>query len=172
MQIRFDEIPEDGLTLTVKDDSWFPDHDVVRHGPVAATVALEKKGQRVLLEGTLKATVALDCDRCLEEYDYAADLHFTIDLELTGQDRPSQALREHSCSSSEMDVMFLDEPLIDIGYILQQQIFLAVPLKKLCSPSCRGLCPQCGVNLNNEPCQCTTAGSSSPFSVLESLKVK
>ena len=69
-----------------------------------------------------------------------------------------------------MDVMFLDEPLIDIFYVLQQQVYLALPDKKICKPECQGLCPKCGANLNEERCKCSTTPESSPFAVLKKLK--
>ena len=88
-----------------------------------------------------------------------------LDLEYT----PNNILEsgEHECSPSEMDVMYLKEPVIDVFAILSQQIFLVVPEKYLCSESCKGLCPKCGVNLNLNTCYCKKEFKSSPFAILK-----
>ena len=171
LQIHFDEIPADGLWLEITDESWFPDHDVTKKGPVAATIYLEKRGERVLVEGTIKTIFVLECDRCLESFYLPVENKFKVDLELADKAMLKEhPIAEHSCSSNEMDVMFLDEPLIDIFYVLQQQVYLALPDKKICKPECQGLCPKCGANLNEERCKCSTAPESSPFAVLKKLK--
>ncbi len=171
MQIHFDEIPEEGLGLEISDESWFPGHDVSKKGPVSATIFLEKRGERVLMEGTIRTTLLFECDRCLDSFELPVENKFKVDLEVVDKAMLKEhPIAEHSCSGNEMDVMFLDEPLIDIFYVLQQQIYLALPDKKICKPECRGLCPKCGANLNEEKCKCSTASESSPFAVLKKLK--
>jgi len=49
---------------------------------------------------------------------------------------------------------------------------LALPFKPLCSPTCQGLCPKCGTDLNHGPCRCGDNGGGGPFDVLKSLKLK
>lgn len=171
MQIRFDEIPAEGLELAITDEAWFPDRDIARKGPVEAVLYLEKQDKRVLLEGTLKVSLLLECDRCLESFEFPVESNFRVDLELTDKDMLSEhPIAEHACSSNEMDVMFLDEPVVDVFYVLQQQAFLALPEKKLCDVDCRGICPKCGTNLNKETCRCSKISESSPFAILGTLK--
>jgi uncharacterized protein len=43
---------------------------------------------------------------------------------------------------------------LDVAPLIRELAWLAIPMKHLCDPECKGLCPQCGVNLNEEPCQC------------------
>ena len=55
MKVRFGEIPDEGLRFEIKDESWFPDHELQRSGPVLAIVVLKRNGvDRVLLEGEIK----------------------------------------------------------------------------------------------------------------------
>lgn len=171
MQVRFDEIPAEGREFEIKDSSWFPAAEVAPLGPVQARVLLERRGERVFLQGTLKARVGLSCDRCLEPYEYQLDHEFQLDLELLDQTADAaMAGTEHACHDSEMDVMFLAEPLVDLGEILAQQVFLTLPDKRLCSEDCQGLCPRCGANRNRGSCTCGDAGGFSPFAVLQTLK--
>jgi len=169
MKVRFGEIPEEGLRLEIKDESWFPDHELQRTGPVSAIIILKRNGTgRILLEGEIKTTIAFDCDRCLESYALDLDNSFSLDLEYSATDRLEPA--EHEVSPSEMDMIYLREPVIDIFEILSQQVFLMIPEKHLCLEACKGLCPRCGANLNTETCDCRQESKSSPFDILKKLQ--
>ncbi|KPK24541.1 MAG: hypothetical protein AMJ61_13625 [Desulfobacterales bacterium SG8_35_2] len=166
MKVRFGEIPEEGLRYEIKDESWFPDNELLRTGPVHATVVLKRNGvDRVLLEGWIKTTIMFECDRCLENYTMDIDDNFKLDLEYA----PGNKLEptEHEISASEMDMIYLKEPVVDLYAILSQQLFLLKPEKHLCSKLCKGLCPQCGTNLNEETCDCKQDFKSSPFAILK-----
>ena len=166
MKVRFGEIPAEGLRYEIKDESWFPDHELQRTGPVFAIIELKRNGEdRVLLAGEIKTTIAFDCDRCLENYTMELDSSFRIDLEYTAGNRIDTA--EHEISPSEMDMIYLQEPVIDIFEILSQQVFLMIPEKHLCRESCKGLCSRCGANLNEETCGCKQELTSSPFAILK-----
>jgi uncharacterized protein len=168
MKVRFGEIPEEGLRYEIKDESWFPDHELQRIKPVFAIVVLKRSGaDRVLLEGEIKTKVAFDCDRCLENYTLDIDNSFKLDLEYASSSILEPA--EHEISSTEMDMIYLNEPVVDIFAILSQQVFLMVPGKHLCLESCKGLCPRCGANLNTDQCDCKQDLKSSPFSILKKV---
>jgi len=169
MKIKFREIPEEGLRLAVKDESWFPEEEVVAHGPVGATIFLESKGgERVFLEGQLQTAVTLRCDRCLREYEWSLDDTFAIDLEVAPDWGEEGA--EHACGAAEMDTMQLENPEVDINQVLRQQVLLMIPEKRVCAADCRGLCPKCGADLNVAACACDQKAGRSPFEVLASLK--
>lgn len=166
MKVRFGEIPAEGLRFEIKDESWFPDHEVKRTGPAKATVALKPNGtDRVLFEGRIQTTIGFECDRCLDDYNMDIDESFNLDLEYAPSNKLEPA--EHEISISDMDMIYLKEPVVNIFEILSQQIFLLIPEKHLCSESCKGLCPECGTNLNQETCGCKQNLTSSPFSVLK-----
>lgn len=169
VRVQFAEIPPEGLRLSIRDESWFPDHEINHSGPVVAELFLERPGgeQRVLLKGLVDTAVILTCDRCLLEYTKDLEFDFRIDLEVI--DRVPQAA-EHCCSSEEMDVVYLEEPAVDIYQMLAQQVLLSLPAKRVCSQDCKGLCPHCGANLNRGGCACGGGHNPSPFSVLAKLK--
>lgn len=173
MQIRFDEIPRQGLTFEVKEQSWFPDHDLKRRGPLLARVSLEREGDRVIMAGELAATVLLPCDRCLEHYPFHLESSFRVKLEVMDPLNLPAAGAEHLCRSDEMDIIELDQPLVDVDELLAQQLYLALPLKRLCREECRGLCPLCGGDLNRQtPCGCDRREKELPFAALRHLKLK
>ncbi|MFW5872616.1 MAG: YceD family protein, partial [bacterium] len=71
--------------------------------------------------------------RCLEKFEY----NFNIDIEK---------------ELNKLDIKDIKE--VDIRQILKSNIFLDLPIKPLCSEDCKGLCPQCGQNLNKGDCNC------------------
>jgi uncharacterized protein len=169
MKIRFGEIPADGLRIEIRDEAWFPDRELDRSGHVYAVVTLKRKGdERVLLTGGIKTAIGFECDRCLEEYSMDVDESFSLDLEYAPGSRTEPA--EHEVSPAEMDVLYLQAPVIDLFEILKQQIFLMVPDKHLCAESCKGLCPVCGTNRNEKSCDCRHENKASPFDVLKNMK--
>ena len=169
MKVRFDEIPDEGLNLTIYDESWFPSGEISRSETANAEISLEKRDKRVFLKGAIHTTIVLQCDRCLDPFNLPLDINFRADLELT-DDYKGTAVQDHVCERSEMDVILLDEPVIDIFNVLRQQIFLSIPTKKLCSNRCEGLCSKCGANRNREKCNCPQDSGYSPFSILDKLK--
>ena len=168
MKVRFSEIPDDGLRLEINDESWFPDHGLQRSGPVKSRVFLKRESDdRVLLEGEIQTVVSYDCDRCLKHYRMELGGMFKLDLEYVAGRMAEMA--EHECSPAEMDMMYMEEPEVDVFEILCQQVFLRAPEKHVCSEDCKGLCPNCGINLNTDSCDCKKELKSSPFDVLKNL---
>lgn len=170
MKILFNEIPEAGLELDVHDSSWFPEDDCICKGQPTVKIFLAKKNNRVLLQGFLDAKCQVDCDRCLEPFELPLKIDFNVYLECLKDDDPYWQQDDHVCAESEMDVIYLREPVIDLFSILRQQVILTIPAKKLCKTQCLGLCPECGNDLNKGPCPCSGHDKSSPFQVLGKLK--
>lgn len=168
MKILFDEIHEGGLTLEVQDATWFPEGDWQRVGPVLVNLRLSRRNRQVFLDGRMQYAVRFECDCCLEPYEQKHDDHFQVEFEYLPSADPywhSEA-GEHECPEGEMDVVILSEPALHLEAILEQQVVLSLPVKRLCSDGCRGLCPHCGKNLNSTNCSCQDNEPKTPFSVL------
>ena len=171
MKVLFNEIPEAGLELEVHDHSWFPDDDCICLGQPTVKIFLAKKNlNRVLLQGLIVAKCQVNCDRCLEPFELPLTINFNLYLECLPDDDPYWQQEDHVCAKSEMEVIYLREPVIDLFSILRQQVLLAIPVKKLCKAECLGICPQCGADLNKSPCACAAGNQTSPFKVLGKLK--
>jgi uncharacterized protein len=59
-------------------------------------------------------------------------------------------------------VAYYDHDQIDLGEMVREQLFLGVPMRRLCREDCKGLCPECGVNRNNERCDCVPKADVDP----------
>jgi uncharacterized protein len=170
LKIPFSEISEEGLSVHFEDKSFIPE-EVYCSGPVSADVVLERKDSRVILSGEFKVVVELSCDRCLEKFNNLLENTFTVDFELVGEGENNVEDIDYHCQESELDTIVLDKPEIDVVQVVSQQVLLAMPMKKICSQDCKGLCEKCGANLNNEQEKCTCEKEvHSPFNILAQLK--
>jgi uncharacterized protein len=72
----------------------------------------------------------------------------------------------------EMDVGFYDGIRLDVDLMALEQIELALPMRFVCSEECRGLCPMCGVDLNERACGCSQERSDPRLAVLREFRKK
>lgn len=156
-QIKFAEIPTEGLRVEVNDVSWFPDGEVLRRGSPQSVVVLERSGERVLASGVIEVVLGLTCDRCLVELARPSKVDFRLILEVAADE---QFFTDHQhvdfeYNLGEFEVVALDGPVVDLGELLCQQMLLALPQKVLCREDCRGICGGCGASLNTEGCGCS-----------------
>lgn len=175
MRVRVDEIPESGRFLHFHwDDArlrqYLPEEDpfefkLVR--PVNVDLEIQKRPDHIHVQGTIRGTLQVACHRCLNAI--AWPLNETVEVFLAEGDEPEPS-EEVELDLNELDFEFFDGVAIEIDRLVAEQIFLALPVKILCSENCLGLCPRCGANLNDEPCRCEKSAGASPFAVLESMR--
>lgn len=109
-------------------------------------------GGRYLVTGQTRADGRLSCGRCLEAVEWRMNSTFDLELALTDEAPldPELALDE-----ADLDVVFLEEPFLDLEKLAFEQLLLELPIRVLCSEECAGLCPRCGANRNVEGvCKC------------------
>lgn len=70
----------------------------------------------------------------------------------------------------EWEYIELLEPYIHLDAVLREQLWLTVPVKHLCLEQCKGLCAQCGENLNLHTCRCASMSGNPAFAILKQLK--
>ncbi len=154
-----------------------PAEDFAVTGPVHFEGDVERlSGETYHLRGRLQAKLSLPCARCAESFDFAADT--PVDLRFVPQTAVQASARAAADSDEddgrEMDdddpsLVPYDEPRIDLAQVAREQCYLALPMKPLCRPECRGLCPQCGTNLNVATCTCEHRWEDPRLAGLQSL---
>ncbi|MBC7354616.1 MAG: hypothetical protein JG774_322 [Desulfomicrobiaceae bacterium] len=121
--------------------------DFAAHTPLEAVFTVTPQKDGFLIRGRLRGAVRAICDRCAEEavltIDHAFD-EFEAIADIHEDDGEESHLRP-------LDAGFA----LDAAGMLWEQFVLALPAQVLCSDSCQGLCPMCGVNKNHESCQCS-----------------
>jgi uncharacterized protein len=72
----------------------------------------------------------------------------------------------------EIGLMYFKGEEINLHQGIQEQVVMAFPLQPLCDENCKGLCPQCGSDLNRGDCACARGSGSNPFAALKNLKLE
>jgi uncharacterized protein len=170
MQVRFDEIsPHGGVYEMRGSEGLDSQDDFVVKGSVYAHCVMHRKGDaQVALTGRVTADLLLVCDRCLGSFDFTVNNEFQLLFEVESAE--SRRIKALDARIDDLDSEVLDEPVIDLDDVVRQQVYLALPMKNLCSETCRGVCARCGTNLNLAACGCAEEGKGSPFAVLARLK--
>ena len=135
-KIRVKDIRPEGLEVkdTLEPSILDIDKDVgvVFTAPLQVEAALEKiENNTVLAKTNIQGQYQSFCSRCLEPVEGQWNDQYDLDYEVN----PTIEY-------------------IDLEDDLRQEILLNLPLRLLCKEDCRGLCLKCGVNLNNEKCEC------------------
>jgi len=141
--------------------------------PIAIRLQLFRVGDSVEMKGTVEADPLLTCSRCLDEFEakISADFSLIFLQESAAKEEKEEKKEpeEVELSEDELGVIFFSGDTIDPGQTLQEQILMALPLQPLCQEQCRGLCPQCGSNLNREVCSCEPPVFNNKFSFLKDI---
>jgi len=128
------QIPDEGLILT---EEFSPaeldlDTEIVKFGvALKARAEVTKSYGAVSVVLGLSAPMLIYCSRCLKELDTPMKKHLMLSYPLDNQ-----------------------EQFIDLSPEIREEIIVGMPMKPLCKPGCKGLCPKCGHNLNESNCGC------------------
>jgi len=137
--------------------------------PVKLAFDLYKDKDQFRLDGRIETTIELPCSRCLEPFRWPVNSVF----DLRYQPRtPQSAKPEREVEEDDFSTAFYVNDEIDLVQMMREQLYLALPMKPLCRPDCRGLCVQCGTNLNRGTCDCSPHWDDPRLAALKALQVK
>ncbi len=97
----------------------------------------------IFVEGEVESKLKLECVRCLEPFAFPITLELAELFRMPGAEPRPDAIYAVS-----------EDGEIKLAPLIREHAWLAIPMKPLCDPECKGLCPHCGVNLNIDSCQC------------------
>jgi len=135
--------------------------------PVELAFDIHKDKARFRLEGRLKTRLELSCSRCLEPFEVPIDIDF--DQRYLPQTEATSEL-EAEVPGDDLETSYYRDDEIDLNDLVREQFYLALPMKPLCRPDCKGLCPHCGTNLNAGMCACTPGWEDPRLAPLKKLK--
>ena len=118
---------------------------------VQGKVRLIRTDRGILVKGMLNTEVEVTCSRCLSLFSCPLVLdieeeYFPVTDVVSGMPLPLP--EEPGCFTID------EHHILDLTEMTRQYVLLATPMKPLCRQDCVGLCPGCGHNLNQEPCNC------------------
>lgn len=118
---------------------------------VDVTVSVLPSGE-IVVRGEFSATLSRECRRCLDPMEVPVEEE--VDLLYVPKDElaPEEEKEEQEAGIRRFD---LTSGKLELGEAIREEAILAAPLYVECDPDCKGLCPECGTNLNEEDCDCT-----------------
>ena len=133
-------------------------------GPLKVNAEAELAGGEIQVRGHISGDLEAACDRCLEQMRFPVDIDFDLPY------RPMEEIareEELEVGADELTVGFFSGDGVNLADVVREQVLLSVPMKTVCRPDCRGLCPVCGANRNLRECGCSVQHKDSPFAFLK-----
>jgi uncharacterized protein len=132
---------------------------------VNVNISLQKLHNQVVLDTELLLNAHFECDRCVSDFDTTLETKYQA-VYLFGNNTDKDG--------DSLNVTYLpkDASEIALDNDIRDYALLAVPMKKLCKEDCKGLCPECGKNLNEGICNCKNNEIDPRWLPLQDLKNK
>ena len=155
MRIVVEELPDGGVRLQGNAEIDLSDYDdagqVIVKGPLAYDFNVSKLGSTVTIDGAIEGNVEAACSRCARRLDIPVTRSFEAVFVTADTGETDRAVE---LDEKDLDLDYYEGGVIDGLRLLAEQIFLELPMKVLCAEDCKGLCAQCGANLNETTCDC------------------
>ena len=123
-----------------------PQHYEFRKSP-AAELSVSARGTSLTVRGRAEGKFWTECSRCAEPVELKADEAISRLLKLRKDDDYDQEESE--------GISFYSGETVDLADLVEEELILALPFTAYCSADCKGICPGCGVNLNDAECECS-----------------
>lgn len=120
--------------------------------PMECDLEFFRDEKSVHLKGDIYANLILVCVKCLDEYDYYIRKNFLCVL--FNSPKFSTQIKEEELTEETINEEFLEDGILDLENIVLQELLLTVPDYPRCNENCKGLCQECGTNLNYQKCNC------------------
>ena len=162
-EVSIDELPPIGLQGPDGEE----EREIRLDSGVKGSLSLRRTPKGIEATGRIMTAVSLHCARCLKDFTLPIVSGFEEFFILT---RYVPREEDKELLNDDMDVSFLPEEGIDLRDIIEEQIWLNIPMKPLCNDRCKGLCSVCGADLNLGECGCDRRYNDPRFAVLKSLR--
>lgn len=169
MIVNVSEIGDGGLSLDLKKGpGWLGGSEESEVASVDSDIEfhidLLRTAGEVSVRGKIGFLAVARCSRCLSDVNVRTDLEIKLLLS------PSEAEGKME-SGGDMDYETYRGRKIDLNDYMREQVNLSLPYKVICAEDCKGLCSECGQNLNEQQCGCETRQQDSRFAVLKDIKI-
>jgi uncharacterized protein len=155
MIISLLRMPPDGISFHhqyAANELDLSEHDFELEMPPVVEGRVDRSGMDMRVRGEVKSKVILTCDRCLNEVIIPIDAPF--DLLYLPDDPAAGQSGETELHDRDLDLAVYENDQINLDDLVLEQLELNLPSRVLCREDCRGLCSECGADLNLEECRC------------------
>jgi uncharacterized protein len=138
--------------------------------PVMLTFDVDRQEPgRYRVRGHVNGELELTCGRCLEPFRMPVAGSFDLRYVPSTEDAREG---EREVGEDDLTTAFYADDQIDLTELINEQLHLALPMKPLCAEDCKGLCPNCGTNLNTDRCDCNYKWEDPRLAALRALAPK
>jgi uncharacterized protein len=139
-------------------------------GNIQGDITVVREYKNIRVTGRITAPLVLCCSRCLADYDSFVDTGFTLFFR---RESAVAVSAEDEVELGEMDLMSstYSGDDIDLTHEIEEQVALEIPSKPLCNEACKGLCHECGIDLNTSRCSCSKEPVRLAFNALKDFKI-
>lgn len=167
MKLSLAQVPAEGLALAfTAEEALFRDagEGVRPRGGIEVEGRAEHEGSGLHVTGTVRGRLGLTCSRCLAPFEVSVDGRFDVTYS-----KVVPVEDEVELEGRELTVCHLEGDTVDLSELAREEVLLEVPMAPLCRPDCKGLCPRCGADLNQGPCDCPAGAPDPRFAALGRL---
>lgn len=176
MKISIDEVPQSPKEIQFS-ESTEELNEIYRRSnqrdfsfpaPLEVQLIYYKSGREIFFTGRFAGRVVGCCGRCLDDYVFSLeqDFEFVLAPDPVKSERGAEEL-----DRDDLGLSYYSTEEINLAPLIAEQVLLALPTRPLCSEACRGLCGNCGANLNKESCGCSADAGDPRMAIFRRLKV-
>ncbi|MFA6473170.1 MAG: DUF177 domain-containing protein, partial [Candidatus Latescibacterota bacterium] len=138
---------------------------------IQVTCSVHRDNDLVMVKGEVSAQVTVNCARCLEPFDTDVSGTFSLVIQKLSIGVSAPELTEEEEIMQEEHLLYVEHDVVnlDISEYVRDSVILSMPLKPVCREDCKGLCPACGQNLNEEECGCKQKTSDPRWGTLSEI---
>ena len=136
--------------------------------PAHSYLKLSLYGEHLVVVGTVDAELEVTCCRCLKPFGRAIRKPFELDYQPDPE--VGAESEEFGLTYGDLSVGFYRNDQLDVAALISEQIVLEIPMKPVCREGCKGLCDQCGADLNQSSCSCVREHLDPRLAALLDLK--
>ena len=158
-------LSSDKISLEINEEFVIDDQEFIEkthlNNPVTFNGEFFKVEGSTILNAIVSYNYTEECARCLDKFDNKNNVKFeAVVVSNKNYDEPDD--------TDEIRLIY-EDGCVKLDEVIKQMIYLSLPMKAVCKENCKGICPNCGVNLNFEECKCKNELTDPRFNKLKDL---
>jgi len=145
----FEEFPANVSVDFEPDNNELGIEGVAFHDLMGLRLTIQKVRDEYYCQGQITVPIEQECSRCLGLFE--TELNGELTFIIKTEEGESVLSKDQGADIVHVQA---GRPVVELTDLIRQTLLLSSPLKPLCDPECKGLCPSCGANLNEESCDC------------------
>lgn len=124
----------------LNNSEFLNDYNIVEASPIKVLGKIYKESDSLFIDASFSGEAVFQCSRCLKEFksNISDNIEFYIPIS----------------ENKDEDDSYIKGHFLNLTMVMEEALAFSLPMKTLCSQECKGLCSNCGQNLNIDECDC------------------